>query len=183
MVADEPIVVVPYDTRWPEEFQRIAGRLRSLLGPVATRIDHVGSTAVPGLAAKPVIDIQVSVASIEPELAFVGPLETYGLHYQRENPDRTKRFFLGRDGERRFHVHVRREGSIDEQLNLLFRDYLRVHPADAQEYAEAKRALAERFRNDREGYVHAKEPTVWSLLQRAHDWSQESGWSPGPSDG
>ena len=183
MASEEPVVIVPYDPKWPEEFREIGRRLRSALGTVALRIDHVGSTAVPGLDAKPVIDVQVSVASLEPESTYVAPLERLRFRFHRENPDRTKRFFLGPEGERRTHVHVRPSGSFDEQLNLLLRDYLRAHPESRDEYARAKRVLAERFRDNREGYGRAKEPTVWSLLERAHDWAQESGWHPGPSDG
>jgi len=183
MASEEPIVIVPYDPRWPGEFRDIGRRLRSALGPVALRIDHVGSTAVPGLDAKPVIDVQVSVASLEPDIHYLQPLEALRFRFHRENPDRTKRFFLGPEGERRIHVHVRRAGSFDEQLNLLLRDYLRTHSDSAHEYARVKWALAEKFRHDRDGYVRAKEPTVWSLLQKAHDWAQETGWSAGPSDG
>ena len=179
---DDPIIIVPYDPRWPEEFRAIATALRLELGKVATRIDHVGSTAVPGLAAKDVIDIQISVAQRTAEGRIHGPLETLGYVLHPANPDRTQRYFREPEGRRRTHVHVRAQGSFDEQLNLLFRDFLRAEPAAAQLYASEKRSLAERFRTDREGYVGAKEPTLWSLLVRAHSWSQKVGWSPPSSD-
>ena len=182
MISEAPIVIVPYDPAWPREFREVAGRLRRALGGVAMRIDHVGSTAVPGLDAKPVLDIQISVSQLTPEEPFRTPLEALGYRWHRDNPDRSKRFFLGPEGARPIHLHVRELGSFDERLNLLFRDYLRVHPDAAAEYARAKGELARSFRNDREGYVRAKEPTVWSILRRAHDWSQETGWRPGPSD-
>lgn len=183
MSSGDPIVIVPYDARWPDEFRELAGRLRAALGPVALRIDHVGSTAVPGLDAKPVIDVQVSVASLVPDAPYLEPLRALGFRLHAENPDRTKRLFREPVGERRAHVHVRELGSFDERLNLLLRDYLRSHPEDAHEYARVKRGLAERFRLDREGYVRAKEPAVWSILRVAHDWAQQSGWRPGPTDG
>jgi GrpB-like predicted nucleotidyltransferase (UPF0157 family) len=179
---EDPVVIVEYDPRWQEEFTDVATSLRSALGEVAIRIDHIGSTAVPGLDAKPVIDIQVSVVSLEPADPYQRPLKSAGFVYQRENRDLTKRFFREPRGTRRIHVHVRCSGSFDEQLNLLLRDYLRTHPEAAREYGQVKRELAKRFVNDREGYVRAKEPEVWSLLTRAHDWAQESGWSPGHSD-
>ena len=182
MTVEDPIVIVAYDPEWPEVFRRVGGRLRSLLGGTARRIDHVGSTAVPGLDAKPVIDIQVSVAALVPEGPYLGPLESAGFRWHRENPDRSKRFFREPVGEHRAHVHVREAGGFDEQLNLLLRDYLRTHPDAASGYASVKRRLAEEFRNDRDGYVGAKEPTVWSILREAHDWAQQSGWRPGPSD-
>ena len=183
MGPEAPIVLVPYDPRWPEEFREIATRLRAALRSVALRIDHVGSTSVPGLDAKPVIDVQVSVASLTPDAPFREPMAGLGYRLDEHNPDRTKRFFLGPEGARATHVHVRELGSFDERLNLLLRDYLRTHPDAAAEYARVKWELAKTFRNDREGYVRAKEPTVWSILRRAHDWSQETGWRPGPSDG
>jgi GrpB-like predicted nucleotidyltransferase (UPF0157 family) len=177
----EPIIVVPYDPGWPQEFRHYAARLREALGPLAVRIDHVGSTSVPGLDAKPIVDIQVSVRALEPIDPYRAPIESLGYRLE-ENDDRTKRAFRWPPGQRRTHLYARAAGSFDEQLNLLFRDYLRTHPEEARGYAKVKWGLAERFRNDREGYVNAKEPTVWAILQRAHTWGQETGWAPGASD-
>jgi GrpB-like predicted nucleotidyltransferase (UPF0157 family) len=182
MRPPDPIVVVAYDPAWPGEFRAIGAGIRAALGPLALRIDHVGSTSVPGLDAKPVIDVQVSVEALEPRERFRVPLEALGYLHVPDNPELTKRFFKQRPGERQTHIHVRVQGTFDEQLNLLFRDFLRTHREAAREYAQVKWRLAEQFRNDREGYVRAKEPTVWGLLQRAHTWSQDTGWAPGPSD-
>jgi GrpB-like predicted nucleotidyltransferase (UPF0157 family) len=179
---EEPVVIVASDPQWAEEFLAIATPIRRALGDFARRIDHVGSTAVPGSDAKPVIDIQISVPALEPGERFRAPLERLGFVFQPENRDRSKRFFREPAGARRTHVHVRPAGSFDEQLNLLFRDYLRTHPDAVRSYGEAKRRLAVEYRTDREGYVQAKEPTVWELLRKAHDWAQSVGWSPGPSD-
>lgn len=181
-MAEDPIVIVPYDPRWPQEFHGIATSLRQGLGRVATRIDHVGSTAVPGLAAKDVIDIQISIPRGTEERSVRAPLGALGYDFQSANPDRTKRMFREPVGHRRTHVHVREPGSFDEQLNLLFRDFLRAERAAALAYASEKRRLAERFRDDRPGYVAAKEPVVWALLAQAHTWSQRVGWSPSASD-
>jgi len=182
MDSEDPILVVAYDPEWPARFRTIGLRLREVLGPTARRIDHVGSTAVPGLDAKPVIDVQVSVEGLVPEAPYLDPLTSAGYRRQPDNPDRSKRFFREPVGAPRTHLHVREAGTFDEQLNLVLRDYLRTHPDAAAEYARAKHALAGRFRDDREGYVRAKEPTVWSLLRAAHDWAQASAWRPGPSD-
>jgi GrpB-like predicted nucleotidyltransferase (UPF0157 family) len=102
-------------------------------GAVALRIDHIGATAVPGLAAKPIIDVQVSVASFEPVAAFKAPLEGVGYVFRSDNTERTKRYFREPSGAARTHIHVRRAGSVSEQFPLLFREYLRTHPADAAE--------------------------------------------------
>ncbi len=176
------VIIVPYDEEWPKLFAELGGRLRGVLGGVAVRIDHVGSTAVPGLAAKPIVDVQVSVASFEPLDAYRVPLERAGYIFRAGNPDRTKRYFREPAGERRTHIHVRRAGSWSEQSTLLFRDYLRTHPEDAARYADTKRTLADRHGDDRVGYTDAKAPFIWDAMTRADRWSQETGWEPGPSD-
>jgi len=160
----------------------MGGLLRGALRETAVRIDHVGSTSVVGLDAKPVIDIQVSVLQLEPDTSFRGPMDELGFVYWPTNVDRSKRFFREPPGARRTHVHVRRAGSFDEQLNLLLRDYLRTHSEACRTYASVKHELATRFRHDRDGYVRAKAATVWSLLSQAHEWLQEVGWQPTASD-
>jgi GrpB-like predicted nucleotidyltransferase (UPF0157 family) len=178
----DPIEIMPYDPAWPTRFVAQAASLREALGPVALRIDHVGSTSVPGLAAKPVIDVQISVADFEPLDAFRLPLERLGYVYRADNPDRARRYFREAPGQRRTHLHVRRAGSLDEQLNLLFRDYLRAHADEAAAYAALKRELAARFREDRVAYTDAKSPFIWQVLRRADEWAQATGWQPAPSD-
>jgi GrpB-like predicted nucleotidyltransferase (UPF0157 family) len=137
---------------------------------------------VPGLAAKPIIDIQISVADFDPLAAYRQPLERLGYVYRADNPERTKRYFREPSGRRRTHVHVRQAGSFSEQWALLFRDYLRAHAEAAAEYAAAKRRLALRFRDDRRAYVHAKGPLLWEIIRKADQWAQAQGWLPGPSD-
>jgi GrpB-like predicted nucleotidyltransferase (UPF0157 family) len=179
--ADEPVVIVPYDPLWPARFTRLGTALREALGQTALRIDHIGSTAVAGLAAKPVIDIQISVASLEPLESYRAPLEALGYRFHPDNPDLTKRFFREPVGERRTHVHVRTIGCWSEQLALLFRDYLRAHPLDAERYAELKYRLAAAYGDDRHGYTEAKGPLIWQIVASAHVWSMKTGWRPGPS--
>jgi len=176
----EPVRIVPYDPAWPSLFAEIAARLRQALGDIALRIDHVGSTAVPGLMAKPVIDIQVSVADFEPEDSYRRPLEDLGYAFTPTSPDLTKRYFKGRGPE--VHIHVRLAGSWSEQLSLLFRGYLRAHPEEAAGYAEVKTNLAAEYGEDRLGYTEAKGPSIWEILRRAHEWSMATGWRPATPD-
>lgn len=178
----DPIVVVPYSSTWPNLFSKLGAVLRQALSETALRIDHIGSTAVPGLDAKPIIDVQISVASFEPLDVYRTPLEREGFVFRVDNPDRTKRYFREKPGERRTHIHVRRAGSWSEQLTLLFRDYLRTHQADAQQYAEIKYHLAEIYRDNRLAYTDGKAPFIWEVMVNANKWSQECGWEPGPSD-
>jgi GrpB-like predicted nucleotidyltransferase (UPF0157 family) len=179
----EAIVVVPYHAEWPSLFIDIGRRLRQELGDRALRIDHIGSTSVPGLDAKPVIDVQVSVASLEPIDSLCPPIERAGFVY-RPGAERTKRYFRERPGTRRTHLHVRKAGSFNEQFALLFRDFLRTHPRRAAEYAALKYDLAARFATpeQRHDYVTAKTPFVWETMQLADVWAGEVGWEPGPSD-
>jgi GrpB-like predicted nucleotidyltransferase (UPF0157 family) len=178
----DPITVVSYDPVWPELFRQLGAQLRAALGGVALRIDHIGSTAVPGLAAKPIVDVQITVARLEPVEPFRLPLEAAGFRYRAANTERTKRYFRESPGRRRTHVHVRRVGSFSEQFALLFRDFLRAHPAAALDYGRRKQALAAQFAHDRRGYQDAKVPITWEVLRRADDWAQRTGWEPGPSD-
>ena len=180
-MSDE-VMIVPYDAEWPILFARLGCALRAALGDVALRIDHIGSTSVPGLDAKPIIDVQVSVAAFEPLDAYRGPLESLGYEFRADNTERTKRYFRESPGGRRTHIHVRRAGSFSEQFALLFRVYLRAHAEDARRYAKVKNRLAEAYRHDRHGYTDAKIPHVWQIMAKADRWSQEVGWEPGPTD-
>ncbi len=176
------IIIVDYRDEWPEQFRALGGRLRGALGSLVLRIDHIGSTSVPGLAAKPVIDVQVSVLSFEPITKLQNALASVGFVWRADNPDLTKRYFREVPGQPRTHIHVRRAGSWSEQLALLFRDYLRAHHAVAADYAQLKRQLAAQFRDDRSAYTAAKSPFIWQVLRQADEWAQLSGWVPAPSD-
>ena len=176
--------MVAYAETWPDKFRTIGRALRSELGNVALRIDHIGSTAVPGLDAKPVIDIQVSVATFEPLSDFRDPLERAGYVYRADNPELTKRYFREQPGSERTHIHVRRAGSFSEQFALLFRDYLRAHDQRAAEYARLKHDLASRYGapDQRYQYVEAKGPFIWETMRLADEWAQSAGWSAGTTD-
>jgi GrpB-like predicted nucleotidyltransferase (UPF0157 family) len=176
------IKIVEYKPAWPVVFGELGRTLRAALGAVALRIDHIGSTAVAGLAAKPIIDVQISVAAFEPIEAFKDPLERLGFVYRADNPERTKRYFREVPGSRRTHLHVRRAGSFSQQIPLLLRDYLRSHAYAAAEFATVKRRLARQFPCDGAGYTDAKAPYVWEIIRRADEWAQLQGWEPGPSD-
>lgn len=176
------IIIESYNSEWPRLFLETGRLLRTSLGEVAVRIDHIGSTAVPGLAAKPIIDIQLSVNSFEPFETISSPLEAAGFRYRADNPDLTKKYFREQPGHRRTHIHVRRAGSWSEQFALLFRDYLRQHREDAIEYAQLKYRLAKMYRENRHEYVEAKSPFIWNTIQKATAWSQRTGWAPGESD-
>ena len=176
------VVIVPYDPLWPELFAELGIALRGALGERALRIDHIGSTSVPGLDAKPVIDVQISVACFEPLEAYRLPIEGGGFVFRADNPDLSKRYFRERPGGRRTHIHVRRAGSWSEQCALLFRDYLRAHEEDARRYAALKYRLAAQYGEDRLGYTNGKGSFIWEIMAQASAWSHEIGWGPGRCD-
>ncbi len=176
------IIIVPYDPEWPRLFSQLGSMLREALGATALRIDHIGSTSIAGLAAKPIMDIQISVIEFEPLDLYRLPLEKLGYVFRATNPELTKRYFREQPGTRRTHIHVRRSGSWAEQFALLFRDYLRSHEEDAQAYANLKYDLAEMYQKDRQRYTESKTPFIWEIMRKADRWSQETGWKPGPTD-
>jgi GrpB-like predicted nucleotidyltransferase (UPF0157 family) len=172
----EPIRVVRYDPCWPEDFRAWCERLAGLLGPVALRIDHVGSTSVPGLAAKPVVDVQVSVAELGDEDRYVPPCEMAGLELSfRDNEHRYFRPPQGQPGD--VHVHVCQQGSSWERLHLLFRDYLRASPGARRAYVKVKREAAELWTDQEAAYTEAKSDVVLRILDRAEAWADATGWA------
>lgn len=174
--------IANYDPEWRNLFLDLGSKIRNSLGERAIRIDHVGSTSIVGIDAKPIIDIQISVLDLDNEISYKSKIEEVGFELRRENPDKTKKYFREVPGRRRTHIHVRQAGSYSEQLTLLFRDYLRDHPEDCLRYAQEKHRLMKIFKNDRPKYVEGKGPIVWKILQKAHTWSQEVGWKPVKSD-
>lgn len=182
LVMSDPIVVMPYDPSWKNEFIRIGSKIREKLKNTAIRIDHIGSTSIEGLDTKPIVDIQISVHSLEPVDLYKLRLEEIGFIHRSDNPDLTKRYFREMPGGKRTHIHVRESGSWSEQFALLFRDYLRVTPEDCRKYAETKYKLMEMYKHERERYVEGKEPIIWEIMNRASNWSQLTGWKRGKTD-
>jgi GrpB-like predicted nucleotidyltransferase (UPF0157 family) len=170
-----PVLVVPYDPGWPERFEAWRGRLAGLLGPVACRIEHVGSTSVPGLAAKPIVDIQVSVADMDNENDYAPPCEAAGL--QLRFRDDEHRYFQPTPARPRdVHVHVCQQGGDWERLHLLFRDYLRASAAARDAYVAAKHAAARLWADQGAAYTEAKSDVILGLLDQAETWAEATGW-------
>ena len=169
------IEVVGHDSSWPRRFAREHARVAGALGPVARRIDHIGSTAVDGLAAKPIIDIQVSVDDPEDEQTYVPALERAGYRLRVREPGHRMR----RTSTLELHVHVCAVGGDWERRHLLFRDWLRVDSSDRALYAETKRDLAKRDWPDMNAYADAKTSVIRQVLARAERWASETGWTAG----
>ena len=189
-------IAEPQD-RWPREFAAIGARLRGALGPLALAIHHIGSTSVPGLPAKDVIDLQITVAALDPveplragiEAAGYRLRDDYDVCHDHVPPGAdpapanwAKRRAAAHDGERRTHIHIRVAGAPNARYPLLFRDYLRATPAAAATYGEIKRQLARLHPNDEDAYYDVKDPVMDLIMAAAEFWAANTGWSLPPSD-
>lgn len=162
----EKIVVADYDPRWPELFEREAACVRAALGAHALRIEHTGSTSVPGLPAKPIIDMLLVVANSADEPSYVPALERAGYALRiREAGWHEHRMFRGTDTS--VHLHVFSAKCPEIERVLLFRDWLRTHPGDRELYARTKRELAGQNWKYGQNYADAKTPVIEEILGRA----------------
>jgi len=189
------IIIVAYDTSWPEAFISVAQPLRTALGELALRIDHIGSTSVPGLAAKDVIDVQVTVKDFSSAPQLLSALGSLGYTliphitsdhlpplYQGPETDWEKLMFRPPANQRPTHLHVRALGRPNQRYPLLFRDYLRAHPVASAAYAQIKTSLSQRHPDDVDFYYDIKDPLCDIVIDAAEDWAQAIGWQMGSSD-
>ena len=186
-----PIEILPYQTKWPQDFRAFALTLRQLLADDALAIHHIGSTSVPGLAAKDIIDVQISVTNFD--VLSGGRLETLGLecveYIQRDHcppgmqlrpHELEKRLYKNKI--RPINIHIRIQDRFNQNYPLLCRDYLRTHPMASHAYAEIKRQLARYFPENVEAYYDIKDPVFDVIMSGAYDWAELVGWQQPPSD-
>jgi len=182
------IDIVAHRPSWSTEFQEIAATLRSGLGAMVLRVDHIGSTSVSGLRAKDVIDIQITVAELTADVAarlrhlgFVQRTDVEMDHvpaaYAGPERDWAKLFFVQPPGQRRINVHVRQSGRPNQRYALLFRDYLVAHPTTAAAYGELKQRLARCLAGE-DAYADVKDPAVDLIYFAAEEWASRSQWKP-----
>jgi GrpB-like predicted nucleotidyltransferase (UPF0157 family) len=169
------IEIADHDSAWAQRYEALRAPLAAALRDVATRIDHVGSTAVPGLGAKPIVDVQVSVPDPDDEDAFGPALEALGYALRVREPGHR----MYRAPALDVHVHVWESGSEDERRHLLFRDWLRCAPADRQLYEQVKRDLAACEWADMNEYADAKTAVIGQIAARAEAWAAASKWTAG----
>jgi GrpB-like predicted nucleotidyltransferase (UPF0157 family) len=165
----EVIEIVDYNPGWPRMFEEERASLLPLIGQYVEDIQHTGSTSVPGLAAKPVIDILIAVRGLALVEKCVGPIEGLGYGYLGENGLPGRHFFRkpgGRGWHRTHHIHMVLKGSSEWENQTRFRDYLRAHPETRQQYQDLKQELAARFGDDRRGYTDAKQDFVIAVLKQ-----------------
>lgn len=171
-VERREIVIVDYDPQWPVRYDAERDRIRSALGTHAVRIDHVGSTAVPGLAAKSIVDIDLSVVDVEDEDAYLPALLEAGYELRvRAGGHR-----MVRTRERDVQIHICDSGSDWEGRHLLFRDWLRHDEADRSAYGALKRDLARKEWPDMNAYADAKSELIAEIMDRAQAWPAAIRW-------
>ncbi|MFP5261278.1 MAG: GrpB family protein [Blastocatellia bacterium] len=168
----ESLEIVPYDPEWPSAFSAERARIAAALGALALRIDHNGSTSVPGLAAKPIIDIQVSVRQLQPIETYAAPLVRLGyVHVPHADDSFCPFFHRPAAWPHTHHVHVVERGGAEERRTLAFRDYLREHRKAAQEYEDLKRGLMSKHSaadfSSRQAYAEAKTVFISRVTERA----------------
>ncbi len=169
----DPIIVTAYDPSWPDRFEEYRACLVESLDGLKAVVEHIGSTAVPGLAAKPVIDIMVAVPDSDDEASYVAAIERCGV--QLRSKDDGHRYFRPLPPlPRTVQIHVVDLGSEWQRTHVLFRDYLRAHPGAAKAYGEMKRGLAVTFRDDRLAYNAAKTEFILDHMEKAERWRVSS---------
>lgn len=181
--ARAPRQLVPYDPTWPDQARRIVARLQTACGAKALRVDHIGSTALPGMDAKDVIDVQVTVESLDvadelaDTLADIGYPRIAGITSDVAHSDDPalwrKRIHASADPGRSANIHVRVDGWPNQRFALLFPDWLKANPGVREDYLKAKRAAQQA-----PDYVEAKEPWFLDNYRRAWEWADATGWRP-----
>jgi GrpB-like predicted nucleotidyltransferase (UPF0157 family) len=189
--SNSMIQIVSYRPAWPIQFQQIATLLKGVAKDWQTSIYHIGSTAVPGLAAKDVVDIQVSVSVFEPEmekaLNNIGFTRIHHLTDHRPpgrddlDDEQLFKWFFKLDNPA-VNLHLRKPGMFNERYPLLCRDYLRSNPQAARAYETVKLNLAKRFSNDMNAYYEIKDPVFDVLMAGAEIWASSVGWLHPQSD-
>jgi GrpB-like predicted nucleotidyltransferase (UPF0157 family) len=184
-----PIIICDPDPGWAAEFADIAGQLHAWLGRAVQRIDHIGSTSVPGLPAKNILDLQATVPDETSLDAVLDPLAAAGWtvrgnrcdHIVPGQPDEPahwrKRLVTEPEGWRRVNLHIRIDGRANQRYALLFRDYLRAHPTTAQAYGEFKRRAAELPFESTGAYADLKDPVCDLVYLPAEEWAARTGWT------
>ncbi|WP_079509635.1 GrpB family protein [Mesobacillus jeotgali] len=166
------VEVVPYRTEWKALFEQEKQLIDEIFNQDGAEIYHIGSTSVPGLSAKPIIDIMLAANSLELVEKATPALEGAGYTAKGENGIPGRRYFQKADehGIRKVHLHAFEKGSHQIYRHLVFRDYLRSHPVEAGKYADVKVEAARKYEYDIESYIAAKSPTITELEEKAKSW-------------
>jgi GrpB-like predicted nucleotidyltransferase (UPF0157 family) len=167
-LPDGVVQLAPHSPEWELLFREEAARIRSVLGDLLLGLEHVGSTAIAGIHAKPIIDICAGVSSFEEGKGAIEPLESIGYTYRGEYGIPGRHYFV-KGSPRMYHLHMFQIGAEHWELHLFFRDFLRSNPTVARDYERLKLDLADRFRADRVAYTDGKAEFIRSVVARARN--------------
>ncbi|WP_330577918.1 GrpB family protein [Alkaliphilus pronyensis] len=166
------IEVVPYNPHWVEEFQKESKKLFRILSKEAIEIHHIGSTSIPGISAKPVIDIMIVVKDINKIDEYNNELEELGYIPKGEYGIKGRRFFLKGLYNRTHHLHVFEKGNQEVAKHLNFKSYMICHPNEAKEYEELKKELAQKHKYDNVAYCKGKDAFIKNIDEKAGEWAR-----------
>ncbi len=166
------VEVVPHDPRWRDAFEAEAKQVAAALGENVVAIHHIGSTAIPNIYAKPVVDLLVEVRDITAVDGRSSAMESLGYEVMGEYGIPTRRYFRkdNQEGIRTHNIHAFETGSAEVGRHLAFRDYMIAHPVEAQRYSELKRELAEAHPQSMDGYMDGKDGFIKEIDRRAAQW-------------
>lgn len=166
------IEVVPYNPQWEEEYRREAKVVRNIMSEEIVETYHIGSTSIPNIHAKPIIDTLIGVKDIERVDKYNGKMEQLGYIVKGEYGIPGRRFFSKGLYNRTHHVHIFETGCSEIERHLNFRDYMIAHPKYVKHYGELKRQLAVKFRYDIEGYCNGKDAFIKDIDKKAAEWAK-----------
>ncbi|BEV37135.1 bifunctional GNAT family N-acetyltransferase/GrpB family protein [Bacillus stercoris] len=166
------VEVVPYNEKWTKGFDEEKERLKRVFGPEMIAVHHIGSTSIPNMAAKPIIDMLIEVRSIEAVSQFDEQMKAIGYMPKGENGIAGRRYFQKGGNKRTHHVHLYEQGNPAIERHLLFRDYLRAHPSIAKEYAVLKKRLAAQHPDSIKQYMQGKDEWIKTAEENAKRWKK-----------
>jgi len=173
MKLERKVEVVPHDDLWAAKFDLEEDRLRNLLGDLIVNVHHIGSTAIPGIVAKPIVDILVEVKNLDNVNQFNPGMKQLGYIAKGEFGIAGRRFFIkGTELDRTHHVHIYEVGDVEVARHINFRDYLMLHPNVAVEYSHLKEKLAEKYPNDIDAYMHEKNKFIENIEMQIIIWKK-----------
>lgn len=168
------VKLVPHDPRWVQQYEEEAERLTAVFQPILVGIHHIGSTSIPGIKAKPIIDMMIVVSSITAVDTLIEPMADLGYISKGENGIAGRHYFRkGSDEHHTHHIHTYPENHPEIARHLNFRDYLRHHPADAAAYSDLKERLAQRYEHDVEMYTNSKTAFIRNVENKARLWQKK----------
>lgn len=173
-MSKRKIVVKPYNKKWKVKFKNGKNKLEKTFDDIIVEIHHIGSTAIPGIKAKPVIDIMVVVEDINKVDSYTEAMKALGYDPKGEFGIENRRFFQKGGNNRTHHVHIFQQGNKEIKRHLNFRDYMRAHPKQAQKYSRLKETLANKYSHNISKYIEGKNDFIAEIDNKAAKWRKDN---------